>query len=74
MARDTMLVRWTPIAKDGFDIPVAAQVPKPARQRFAIGETYDFEYTPTDRGTLRLEVRTSGPTHELLIQVPIRVD
>lgn len=74
MARDTMLVRWTPVAKDGFDIPAVAQVPKPARQRFAIGETYDFEYTPTDPGTLRLEVRTSGPTHELLIQVPIRVD
>jgi len=74
MARDTMLARWTPVAKDGFDIPAAAQVPKPARQRFAVGETYDFEYTATERGTLRLEVRTSGPTHVLLIRVPIRVD
>ena len=35
-----------------------------------MGETYDFEYTPQQRGTLRLEVRTS----QLVARVPIRVE
>ena len=74
IGRDTMLVRWRALAKDGFDVPVGQQRPKPAQQTVAIGETYDFEYTPTTRGNLRLELRTNGPRHPLLIRVPIRVE
>ena len=74
MAKDPMLVSWQPIAKDGFDLPAAARSPRPAEQTVAVGETYDFAYTPTTRGTLRLEVRGSGGRHGLLIRVPIRVE
>jgi len=74
MAKDPMLVPWQPIAKDGFDLPAAARSPRPAEQTVAVGETYDFAYTPTTRGTLRLEVRGSGGRHGLLIRVPIRVE
>jgi len=69
-AKDTMIVDWRPVAKDGFDLPSAMQSPRPARQMVSMGETYDFEYTPQRRGTLRLEVRTS----QLVVRVPIRVD
>jgi FtsP/CotA-like multicopper oxidase with cupredoxin domain len=74
MARDTMLVRWQRIAKDGFDLPAAARGPRPADQIVAVGETYDFLYTPATRGVLRLEVRGSGANHGLLVRVPIRVE
>ena len=69
-AKDTMIVNWRPVAKDGFDLPSGMQVPRPARQMISMGETYDFEYTPQHTGTLRLEVRTG----QLVIRVPIRVD
>ncbi|MFI5229074.1 MAG: multicopper oxidase domain-containing protein [Gemmatimonadales bacterium] len=69
-AKDTMIVNWRPVAKDGFDLARAQQAPRPARQIISMGETYDFEYTPERTGTLRLEVRTS----RLLVRVPIRVE
>jgi len=72
--RDTSLVVWTPVAKDGRDLPAAARMPEPARQRVSIGETYDFELTPTRRGTMRFEVRANGPPHRLFIRVPLRVE
>ncbi|HTI61861.1 MAG TPA: hypothetical protein VL524_00025, partial [Gemmatimonadaceae bacterium] len=77
--RDTLVVRWRPVAKDALDVPAALQTLRAARQMVSMGETYDFEYTPTHRGLLQLEVRTSPPPairvpHILLIRVPIRVD
>jgi len=73
-ADDTMIVRWAPAAKDGFDLPPAAQFARPAQQVIAMGETYDFEYTPRSPGTMRLEVRTPRAPHRLLLRVPIRVE
>lgn len=71
---DTMLVRWRLVAKDGFDIPLERQAPRPASHRVAIGETYDFEYTPQRPGALRLEVRSTIGTRGLMVRVPIRVE
>jgi hypothetical protein len=43
-----------------------------------MGETYDFEYTPHERGMLYLDVRPVSPVTplggRLLIRVPIRVE
>jgi hypothetical protein len=69
-----MLVRWTPLAKDGFDAPLGTRRPAPAWHIIAQGETYDFEYTPTTTGNLRLEFRTNNSAHRLLMRVPIRVE
>jgi FtsP/CotA-like multicopper oxidase with cupredoxin domain len=77
---DTMVVRWRPVAKDGADLPANARAEQLARQIVSMGETYDFEYTPSRRGTLRIEVRTAnpppgfGPPGQLLVRVPIRVE
>jgi FtsP/CotA-like multicopper oxidase with cupredoxin domain len=77
---DTMVVRWRPIAKDGADLPSNQRAERLARQIISMGETYDFEYTPTHRGVLRLEVRTLNPPPgfgapgQLLVRVPIRVE
>ena len=47
---------WTPVAKDGADLPPVRQVAGPAFVRTNVGETYDFAFTPKDTGSLRLEV------------------
>jgi FtsP/CotA-like multicopper oxidase with cupredoxin domain len=76
---DTLVVRWRALAKDGFDLPPGTQSTRAAGQMVSMGETYDFEYTPSRRGLLQLEVRTNPPPtipvpHILLIRVPIRVE
>ncbi len=74
IARDTMLVQWHRVAKDGFDLPAAAQTLRPAEQIVGMGETWDVEFTPEHRGVLKLEVRESGGSHGLRVRVPIRVE
>lgn len=69
-----MVVNWRPVAKDGFDLPGAMQAPRPARQIISMGETYDFEFTPTKKGALRLEVRPSPTSGVLLVTVPMRIE
>lgn len=71
--KDTMVVRWRPVAKDGFDVPAPAQASHLACQLVSMGETYDFEYIPQQAGRLRLEVRTA-PSGQPLVVVPIRIE
>ena len=49
-------VHWRAIAKDGADLPPLQATAKEARQVVSVGETYDFEFQPTEKGDLRLEV------------------
>ena len=74
LAADSLVEQWRPIAKDGFDLPAMAQTERPARQTVAMGETYDFEFTPHQTGRLRLEVRRRGQPARLLVSVPVRVE
>jgi FtsP/CotA-like multicopper oxidase with cupredoxin domain len=71
--KDTMVVRWRPVAKDGFDVPAAIRVPRVACQLVSMGETYDFEYIPQQGERLRLEVRPT-PSGPPWVVVPIRVE
>jgi FtsP/CotA-like multicopper oxidase with cupredoxin domain len=73
LATDSLVVEWRPLAKDGADLPLEARAPRIARQIIGIGETYDFEFTPTTRGPLRMEVRGGG-VGALLGRVPMRVE
>jgi len=49
-------VRWRAVAKDGADLPPAQAIEQEASQMISVGETYDYEFTPTAKGDLRLEV------------------
>jgi manganese oxidase len=49
-------VRWRAVAKDGADLPPAQAIEKEARQVVSVGETYDFEFQPTAKDDLRLEL------------------
>jgi FtsP/CotA-like multicopper oxidase with cupredoxin domain len=71
---DTLVAEWTPVAKDGADIPAAARRPVRARQVISMGETYDVTFTAPAAGTrMSLEVRGRVGTGDLLGRVPIRV-
>lgn len=74
IARDTMLVRWRSVSKDGFDLPAAAQALRFATVSVAMGETWDVAFVPERRGALTLEVREPDVGHELRLRVPIRVE
>ena len=71
--RDTMLVRWRPLAKDGADLPEPERAVRLAQQVVSIGETYDFEFQPLKRGDLRIEVRPPS-AGRLFARVPVRVE
>ncbi len=60
---------WTPVAKDGAALPASQRQPRPARQQVAVGETYDFEFTPAGPQNLWLEVRRING--EWVLQAPI---
>jgi manganese oxidase len=53
---DTAAAYWTPIARDGADLPPALRRRGLARLRMGPGETADFLYVPSRVGRLQLEV------------------
>jgi FtsP/CotA-like multicopper oxidase with cupredoxin domain len=56
-AADGAAIRWTPIAKDGFDRPAWQRRSDWSRQPVSIGETYDFRVTFPDTGQYAMEAR-----------------
>ena len=59
LRRDTSLVSWQPVGRDGADLPTALTTPGPARRVLDVGSTFDVHWTPA-RGRYRLEVGTAG--------------
>jgi FtsP/CotA-like multicopper oxidase with cupredoxin domain len=50
-------IQWTPLAKDGADLPHSQRRSREARQLVTVGETYDFEIHPKAGTPLWLELR-----------------
>jgi hypothetical protein len=66
-------IAWIQVAKDGAPLPAHTQMPTPALQTIAVGETYDFEVdVPPGRQTLWLEVRSTAGKWEAQAQVIVR--
>jgi len=63
LRQDSTLLEWRAIAKDGADLPHAQATMGPALVRVDVGETYDFEFTPTHAGeyTLSAPVTEQAP-------------
>jgi FtsP/CotA-like multicopper oxidase with cupredoxin domain len=70
LLEDSFVLRWQHVAKDGADLPELQWAPRPAFQIVSMGETFDYLYTPTSPGDVRLEVRSGAGV--LLARVPIR--
>ncbi|HEV7993735.1 MAG TPA: multicopper oxidase domain-containing protein [Gemmatimonadaceae bacterium] len=69
--RDSALVSWRPVAKDGIAIPEARAAVRPAMQQMGNGETYDFELAPERAGDLRITISSAAGL--LLATVPVVV-
>ena len=62
LARDSALLSWRPIAKDGFTLPPTQRTARPSVVNLPSGETADFEFTPDQPGEVALEILgRSGP-------------
>ncbi|HSR14747.1 MAG TPA: multicopper oxidase domain-containing protein [Gemmatimonadales bacterium] len=59
LTRNGQPVRWTPIAKDGFDLPVHLRTLQRADQPISIGETVDME-VKLNPGSYAIELRGGG--------------
>ena len=72
MMRDTTVLTWRAIAKDGMDLPNDLATVRPASQQLGNGEVYDFEFVPTEQGDIKFTMWT-GNLATLLVTMPIRV-
>jgi manganese oxidase len=61
VTRDTTLMTWKPLAKDGADLPPHAAVVGPARRRIHVGETFDVEFVAPEIGDYLLVARPPDP-------------
>jgi len=69
---DSVPLSWTPLAKDGADLPEALRVQRPSHLlRIGVGETYDFTWRPTRAQRVTLEVRSLD--EDKVLQIPIVV-
>lgn len=56
LRRDSTFLKWRRLAKDGADLPPAAAIVTPSVQRLNVGEMFDAEFTPLERGEYLLTV------------------
>ena len=71
LMRDSSLVPWRAVAKDGMDLPADQATLRPARQQMGMGETYDFELAPVEPANLRFVLTAANGT--LLLSMPVRI-
>lgn len=67
------VVRWTPLAKDGRDVPSRLRREATATQAMTIGETRDFRFVPAHAGQLDLRVYDLDDDGALVASLPITV-
>jgi FtsP/CotA-like multicopper oxidase with cupredoxin domain len=68
--RDTVLVQWRPLARDGADLPDSQRAMRPARRYVGVGETFDVEWIP-EPGEYTLTADMFGPpfmTRKLVVK------
>jgi FtsP/CotA-like multicopper oxidase with cupredoxin domain len=58
LGTDSTTARWTPVAKDGADLPAEQSTPRAAFVLMGAGETGDFLFTPERPGLQKLNVQT----------------
>ena len=68
---DAASATWTPIARDGADLPSALMQPRRATVEMGPGETADFNYSPTKAGKMMLEVWMWPTGHR--VELPVIV-
>ena len=65
LSSDSTLRQWRLVSKDGATVPPLLRTLRPARLLAGVGETYDFEWTPT-AGESVLKIQVMAPPGEPL--------
>ena len=73
LRRDSSLVTWRPVAKDGFALPQSQAVARSSVVQISSGETADFEFTPDRPGDVMLEVGTPPDGRPAQVQGTVRL-
>jgi manganese oxidase len=76
LQRDSLAVPLRIVAKDGAELPASQKRVVALRPLISMGETFDYEISPTQPGVLQFEVRAGGAgtgNSRLLSRVPIIV-
>jgi FtsP/CotA-like multicopper oxidase with cupredoxin domain len=60
LVRDSSVLRWRAVAKDGFTLPSQQATVRSSNASVNSGETADFEFTPDTPGDLKLEIDRAG--------------
>ena len=68
---DSATAKWTPIARDGADLPSGLQGSRTATVEMGPGETADFTFTPRQQGAMKLEVWMWPTGHR--VELPVIV-
>jgi FtsP/CotA-like multicopper oxidase with cupredoxin domain len=74
MSDDSTVARWTPLARDGADLPMTLRQPGLARIDMGPGQTADFLYVPQRAGEMTLEVWIGASSVSARVALPIIVD
>jgi FtsP/CotA-like multicopper oxidase with cupredoxin domain len=61
--KDSTVMKWRRLAKDGADLPPSLAITSPAIRRLGVGEMFDAEFLPPAPGEYRLTIGT--PTAQL---------
>ena len=69
LAEEGKPVRWTPVSKDGADLPEHYRKDCEAKLKFGAGETYDFAFRPEKTGKLELQTSFIALRNDLAITV-----
>jgi FtsP/CotA-like multicopper oxidase with cupredoxin domain len=72
LGSDSTTARWTPVAKDGADLPAEQATERAASVVMGAGETGEFLYTPDRPGLLRLVMYTRGPGWTVPLVITVR--
>ncbi len=71
LAAETAAPLWTPVARDGFDLPTWQRGARRAEETITIGETMDFEFVAPANGSFGLEVRAANG--QLVVRQPFTI-
>jgi FtsP/CotA-like multicopper oxidase with cupredoxin domain len=71
LVTDSTTILWTPVARDGFDLPPWQRAARRAEESVSIGQTADFEFLAPRSGALALEARTG--VGDLLARQPFSI-
>ena len=72
LGTDTTTARWTPVAKDGADLPAEQSTPRAAFISMGPGETSDFLFTPERPGLMKMNVQTRAAGWQVPVLIFVR--